>query len=133
MGTVKGSRPVASTAPVSTSAMPCPPCMPEYQTCARAGTRWRHVSVSTALPATMQTTVRGLAATTVSISASSASWRVSRSRSPPVEKPRASLPGTEPSTQYLVVGEPRLEGRHHVGLVRSGEQGSEVRRCPRPR
>ena len=59
-GIENGSRPEASTAPDSTSANPCPPSIPEYQDCTMAGTSSSHSEMTTALPATMATTVRGI-------------------------------------------------------------------------
>ena len=68
-GSVIGSRPDGLTAPVSTSAIACPPAWPGYQAATIARTSSRH-GIATGLPVSSTTTVFGLAAATASITAS---------------------------------------------------------------
>ena len=130
MGTENGSRPVASTRAehdVGEGVAALHAGVPELQ---ERGTVARQDSVRTALPATIATTVRGLAAATAAMRASSASWSVSRSRSPPVEKPERVGAGDGVGRGHVVVDEAGLEARPPPsGSSADGRSVGEVRRA----
>ena len=128
MGTVKGRRPVASTAPeqhVGEAVSALHPGVPELDEGGHA-----------VAPRLRQHGAAGDEARR-----RSAGWRrrrrrsaprrrrgaCRRSRSPPVEKPQRVAAGDGAlDRRSRSLGEPGLEGGHHVGLVGPGEQGAQV-------
>jgi hypothetical protein len=94
VGVAIGMRPPGSAAPVSTSAMACPPSMPGYQAIKMAGTFFRQASITTALPVMTTTTVRGLASATSRIRSSSRACSRSERRSPPGMRRREAAAAT---------------------------------------
>ena len=106
--------------------MPWPPCMPEYQTWARAGTRWRqrlgqHRAAGD--EADDRAGVGGgdrLDQRLVGVVEGEALAVAARGEAQGVAARDGAL------DEHGVVGEPGLEGGHHLRLVGPGEQGPEV-------
>ena len=108
--------------PNSTSASAWPPSMPGYQSISSAGTALRHDSMITALPAITHTIVRGFAAATARISASSAARECERravaarrrGRSSPASLPASTCRASRAAKRRAASSVPHEPRREHA-------------------